>query len=102
MAEHTQAAFRFVRESQGSARLTIGGDTIDALLVSEPTRQGFRVAGRISRVESREVAVLQTQLANEPRPGEVASLDGWDCQVADEGVTYVPGGYIIQLQTRDA
>lgn len=100
LAQETEAAFAFAKSRSGaSGLLSIAGRTVSALIVSEPSTTGQRTAGAVMSTRTAEVGVLQSELGQAPEPGDKASLDGWACEIADEGVTYVPGGYILQLQT---
>ena len=99
-AEHLEAALDFVRSGEGrSASLTIGGKTVDCLLVQAPRETGNRSdAGRVRAEKVAEVAIEASKI-DTPHAGDAARLDGWDCMVADEGVVEMVGGFQILLTT---
>lgn len=93
-----EAQFAFALRN-GAGKLTIGGKTVDALLIEAPTFEGNQGRGRHRGEGFASVGCLRSALPNRPTPGTSCKLDGWNCAVADEGVEEGAGVWTINLRS---
>ena len=96
IAKAVKSQFTFAMRN-GSGTLSINGSTVDALIVEPITTEGSLRRGRQRGTRRAIVGVLKTDVPTVPVPGTRASLDGWGCVVADEGVEEAAFSYRIHL-----
>ena len=70
----------------GSARLSINGKTVNALVVEPPITESEPRRGRQRGTKRAIVGALKSDLPTLPVPGTRAKLDSWTCVVAEEGI----------------
>jgi hypothetical protein len=70
---------------------------VDALIVEPIETLGDQRRGRQRGMRRAIVGVLKSDLSIVPVPGTRASLDNWNCVVADEGVEEEAFAYRIHL-----
>ena len=96
IAKAIKSQFEFAKRN-GSKSLTIQGVTVDALIVEPIETLGDQRRGRQRGMRRAIVGVLKSDLSIVPVPGTRASLDNWNCVVADEGVEEEAFAYHIHL-----
>ena len=90
------ASFEFALRN-GSARLSIGGREVTALLVDTSETAGDTRAGRNRATKTQTVGVLKGNLPAEPPPDTLAILEGWACEV--ESVEGEAHAWVITLRS---
>tara|TARA_R100000808_G_scaffold18668_1_gene40834 strand:+ start:8863 stop:9174 length:312 start_codon:yes stop_codon:yes gene_type:complete len=96
IAKAVKSQFAFAKRN-GSGSLSINGSTVDALITEPVTTEGSLRRGRQRGTRRAIVGVLKADVPTVPVPGTRASLDGWSCVVADEGVEEEAFSYRIYL-----
>jgi hypothetical protein len=98
LQKHIEAQFKFVLRN-GGGKLSIGGKTIDAIVIDPPTTEGEQRRGRQKTIRRAFVGVLKSDLPSIPSPGTVAQLDGWRCLVSEDGIEEETFAYRIPLRS---
>ena len=93
-----KAQFTFALRN-GSARLSINGKTVDALVVEPPITDSETRRGRQRGTKRAIVGALKSDLPTLPAPGTRAKLDAWTCVVAEEGIEEEPLTWRITLRS---
>ncbi len=93
-----RSQFKFALRN-GGARLTLGGQEVDALRIEPDTVAGDLRKGRSRNVRTAFVGVIKADMPTRPEPLARATLDGWACVVAEDGVTDEPFAWRIQLRS---
>ena len=70
----------------GGGDLSINGSTARVLVVEPPITESDNRPGRKRAIKRVIVGALKSEISQMPMPGTRASLDGWKCVVAEEGV----------------
>ena len=93
-----EAQFKFALRN-GSGSLSVGGKTVNALVVDPPVTEGSQRRGRQRSIRRAMVGVLKSDLPSIPTRGTTAKLDNWRCVVSEEGIEEEAFAYRIPLRS---
>lgn len=83
----------------GSATLSINGQTVEALIVEPPVTVATTRRGRQRGMKRAIAGVLKKSCPIIPSPGTPAKLDDWNCVVSEEGIEEETFAYRIFLRS---